>query len=45
MLAHPGNSLKGRMELLEDIVNLGIQGIEAYSSYHTPEQNSFLPES
>ncbi|NLU36604.1 MAG: PHP domain-containing protein [Clostridiales bacterium] len=42
VLAHPGNSLKGRMELLEDIVNLGIQGIEAYSSYHTPEQNSFF---
>ncbi len=41
-MAHPGNNLKGRLELLEDIVNMGIKGIEAYSSYHSPEQNSYF---
>lgn len=38
VLAHPGVNLKGREELLEDIVKLGIDGIEAFSSYHSPKQ-------
>ena len=42
VLAHPGNNLKGRLELLEDFIDLGIKGLEAYSSYHSPEQNSFF---
>ena len=42
VLAHPGINLKGRTELLKDIVGMGIRGIEAYSSYHTQEQNIFF---
>lgn len=38
VLAHPGVNLKGREELLGEILDLGIDGIEAFSSYHTPEQ-------
>ena len=38
VLAHPCVNLKGREELLEGIVALGIDGIEAFSSYHTPGQ-------
>lgn len=38
VLAHPGVNLKGKEELLEDIFKLGIDGIEAFSSYHSPEQ-------
>lgn len=38
VLAHPGVNLKGREQLLEGIAALGIDGIEAFSSYHTPEQ-------
>lgn len=38
VLAHPGVNLKGKGELLEDIFKLGIDGIEAFSSYHSPEQ-------
>ncbi|MGI6084878.1 MAG: PHP domain-containing protein [Acetivibrionales bacterium] len=42
VLAHPGNNLTSRLNMLHDIVKLGIRGIEAYSSYHTPEQNSYF---
>ena len=38
VLAHPGVNLKGREFLLEDIMQLGIDGIEAFSSYHSTEQ-------
>lgn len=38
VLAHPCVNLKGREQLLGGIIGLGIDGIEAFSSYHTPEQ-------
>lgn len=38
VLAHPGANLKGREALLEGIFDLGVDGVEAFSSYHTPEQ-------
>lgn len=38
VLAHPGVNLKGKAYLLDEIVKLGIDGIEAFSSYHTPKQ-------
>lgn len=38
VLAHPGVNLKGKEDMLEDIFKLGIDGIEAFSSYHSPEQ-------
>lgn len=34
VLAHPGNNLAGRFEMFEEIVPLGIDGIEVFSSYH-----------
>lgn len=40
VLAHPHVNLKGRNNLLAGILNLGIDGIEAYSSYHSYEQSS-----
>lgn len=36
VLAHPGVNLNGKESLLKEIVSLGIDGIEAFSSYHTP---------
>lgn len=42
VLAHPGVNLKGREGLLDGILNLGMDGIEAFSSYHTPEQAAFF---
>lgn len=38
VLAHPGANLKGKEELLDGILMLGMDGIEAFSSYHTPAQ-------
>lgn len=37
-LAHPGNNVKEDDKLLEDIIALGIDGLEVYSSYHSKEQ-------
>jgi len=37
VLAHPGNNLKGKFEVFDEMVKEGIQGVEAFSSYHTPE--------
>lgn len=38
VLAHPHINLKGKNHLLEGIINFGIDGIEAYSSYHSQTQ-------
>lgn len=37
VLAHPGVNLKGREELFPEIAKLGLDGVEAYSSYHKLE--------
>lgn len=38
VLAHPQVNLKGKRNLLTGIIDLGIDGIEAYSSYHSHDQ-------
>lgn len=43
-LAHPGNNVKEDDELLEDIIALGIDGLEVYSSYHTKEQIEYYKQ-
>lgn len=44
VLSHPGNSIKEDNALLNEIVHLGLDGIEAYSSYHSEFQNVFYVE-
>jgi len=45
VLAHPGNNLKNRYELFDEIVKLGIDGVEAFSSYHDkPSSEHFYNE-
>ena len=34
VLAHPGQNLKGQFELIDEIVECGIDGLEVFSSYH-----------
>lgn len=41
VLAHPGINLKGHEELLDEILDLALDGVEAFSSYHTPEQAQY----
>lgn len=38
VLAHPYTNLRRNHDILERIISLGIDGIEAYSSYHSPIQ-------
>jgi len=44
VLAHPGNNVKGNINLLESIISQGIKGIEVYSSYHSLGQVLFYKE-
>jgi predicted metal-dependent phosphoesterase TrpH len=37
VLAHPANNLKNRYELFDDMISLGLDGVEAFSSYHSVE--------
>lgn len=37
VLAHPGVNLKARPELFFELAERGLDGVEAFSSYHTPE--------
>ncbi|MEG1474980.1 MAG: PHP domain-containing protein [Longicatena sp.] len=41
ILAHPGNNTKEDEDLLTEIFNFDVKGLEAYSSYHTKEQIAF----
>ncbi len=41
VLAHPGKNVKENLHLLDKILKSGINGIEAYSSYHTSKQVEF----
>ena len=42
ILAHPGNNLKGKFEIFDEMVQAGIQGVEAFSSYHAEETNVYF---
>ena len=41
VIAHPGVNLKGKEFLLGGILDLGIDGIEAFSSYHNQKQAEY----
>jgi len=41
VLAHPGINLRDSVELLAPILETGLDGIEAFSSYHSEEQARF----
>lgn len=37
VLAHPGNNLKGKFEVFDDMMKLGYDGVECFSNYHSQE--------
>lgn len=41
VVAHPFNSFYKKEEMLKVLLDSGVDGIEAYSNYHTPEQNAY----
>ncbi len=42
VLAHPGNNLKGKFEIFDEMVEKGLQGVECFSSYHSQETNDYF---
>lgn len=44
VLAHPGNNLKYRYELFEEIVKCGIDGVEVFCSYHNETASRYFYE-
>lgn len=44
VLAHPGQNLKERAEMLAPVLDAGLDGIECYSSYHTPRECLYYQE-
>ncbi|WP_333648663.1 PHP domain-containing protein [Lacrimispora sp.] len=44
VLAHPGINLKGNFDMIDQLIPLGFDGIEAYSSYHSAETAKWFSE-
>lgn len=42
VLAHPGNNLKANFDLIDDMFELGLDGVETFSSYHSDQTNQFF---
>ena len=42
VLAHPGNNLKGRFELFDEMIKSGLDGVEAFSSYHCMQEAKYF---
>jgi len=44
VIAHPGNNLKGQFELFDEIAKTGIDGVEAFCSYHDEKTAKYFYE-
>ena len=44
ILAHPGNNVKENMDLLSEMIQKGVKGLEVYSSYHSKAQEEFYKD-
>ncbi|MDU5110234.1 MAG: PHP domain-containing protein [Clostridium sp.] len=42
IIAHPGNNLKNNLNIINDLIAEGIDGIEVFSSYHSKETIDFF---
>ncbi|MGL5692819.1 MAG: PHP domain-containing protein, partial [Peptostreptococcaceae bacterium] len=42
IIAHPGNNLKFNLNIIDELIDLGIDGIEVFSSYHSKEDIEFF---
>lgn len=42
IIAHPGNNLKNNLNIINDLIAEGIDGIEVFSSYHSNETIDFF---
>jgi predicted metal-dependent phosphoesterase TrpH len=44
ILAHPGKNLQGQFELFDEMIPLGLDGVEAFCSYHSEETAKYFLE-
>ncbi len=42
VLAHPGNNLDGQFEIFDEMIDQGIEGVEAFSNYHKTEAAEYF---
>lgn len=42
VIAHPGNQLKDKLYILDELIEEGIEGIEVFSNYHTKDLNEYF---
>jgi len=42
VLAHPGLSLQGQYSMLDELITYGIDGVEAFSSYHDDDASRYF---
>lgn len=42
IIAHPGNNLKYNLNIIDELIDLGIDGIEVFSSYHNKDDINFF---
>lgn len=42
VIAHPGLNLKGREEVVLELLDNGAEGLEAFNNYHSPEQTGYF---
>ena len=44
VIAHPGANLKDNPEFIDKIIAAGIEGVEIFNNYHTPEQQKYFAD-
>jgi predicted metal-dependent phosphoesterase TrpH len=44
IVAHPGHNLKGREEMVAELLEQGAKGLEVFNNYHSPKQMEMLAE-
>jgi hypothetical protein len=42
VVAHPGHNLKGREEVVVELLKKGAEGLEAFNNYHTEKQIEYF---
>jgi|WetSurSiteA1Bulk_404760.scaffolds.fasta_scaffold02870_2 3',5'-nucleoside bisphosphate phosphatase len=42
VIAHPGLNLKGKEQLIEELLDKGAEGLEAFNNYHTHDQIDYF---
>lgn len=42
VVAHPGLNLKGREEIIEELIDEGAEGLEVFNNYHTHDQVAYF---